>query len=256
MRGGSAGKVYLVGAGPGEVDLLTIRAHRLLTEADVVVHDRLVEPEVLALARSDAELIFVGKARANHCTPQTEINQLLVRLGRSGRTVVRLKGGDPFVFGRGGEEAAALEAAGIPYEVVPGVTAALACAAQARIPLTRRGVARGVVLVTGHTSDGKLDWDFAALARPGMTIAVYMGIAKLAELCAGLMALGRAGKTPAALIERGGTQRHRILHSRLDRLAADGAEWCRSGPVLVLIGEVVGCGNDQAAALEPDVEMA
>ncbi len=232
------GTVYLVGAGPGSVDLLTLRAYRLLREAEVIVHDRLVSDEILALAREDAARIDVGKSRGSQCLPQANINALLVRLGQEGRSVVRLKGGDPFIFGRGGEEAEALTAAGVPFEVVPGVTAALACAAQARIPLTHRGVARAVTFVTGHTQDGTLDLDFDALARPGTTLAIYMGIATLPRLRSGLLAHGLSRDTPAALIERGGTARQRVLRGTLQTVADAAPGWTTEGPVLVLIGEV------------------
>jgi uroporphyrin-III C-methyltransferase/precorrin-2 dehydrogenase/sirohydrochlorin ferrochelatase len=242
------GMVFLVGAGPGAPDLLTLRAHRLLGEADVIVHDRLVSDAVLDMARRDAERIYVGKARADHCLPQEGINALLVRLAREGRKVVRLKGGDPFVFGRGGEEAEALEAAGIDYEVVPGVTAALACAAQARIPLTHREASRALMLVTGHTKHGEPDIDFAAAARPGTTLAVYMGIATLPRLRDGLLAAGLAHTTPAALIEAGGTAHQRVLRGTLDRLVADAPDWTLAGPVLLLVGEVVGRGAALAGA--------
>ena len=235
----STGIVYLVGAGPGAADLLTVRAHRLLGEADVIVHDRLVGDEVLDMARRDAERIYVGKARANHCLSQDGINDLLVRLAREGRKVVRLKGGDPFVFGRGGEEAEALAAAGIAFEVVPGVTAALACAAQAAIPLTHRDAARTVTFATGHTKDGKLDLDFVPLARGG-TIAVYMGIVTLPLLRDGLIAAGLDPATPAALIERGGTRAQRLLEGTLDSLVSEGPDWSTGGPTLVMIGAVVG----------------
>ena len=234
-----SGIVYLVGAGPGASDLLTLRAHRLLGEADVIVHDRLIGDDVLDMARRDAERIYVGKARANHCLPQEGINDLLVRLGREGRKVVRLKGGDPFVFGRGGEEAEALAAAGVAFEVVPGVTAALACAAQAAIPLTHREAARTVTFATGHTKDGRLDLDFEQLARGG-TVAVYMGIVTLPLLRDGLFAAGMAAATPAALIERGGTRGQRLLTGTLDELVAQAVGWSTGGPTLVLIGDVVG----------------
>jgi uroporphyrin-III C-methyltransferase/precorrin-2 dehydrogenase/sirohydrochlorin ferrochelatase len=241
------GMVFLVGAGPGAPDLLTLRAHRLLGEADVIVHDRLVTDAVLDMARRDAERIYVGKVRADHCLPQDGINALLVRLAREGRKVVRLKGGDPFVFGRGGEEAEALEAAGIAYEVVPGVTAALACAAQARIPLTHRDVARAVMIVTGHTKHGEPDIDFAAAARPGTTLAVYMGIATLPRLRDGLRDAGLPRATPAALIEAGGTADQRVLRGTLDCLVNDAPSWTEGGPVLLLVGEVVGRGTGWAA---------
>jgi len=216
-----------------------LRAHRLLGEADVIVHDRLVTDEVLDLARRDATRIYVGKARANHCLPQEGINDLLVRLAREGKKVVRLKGGDPFVFGRGGEEAEALAAAGVAFEVVPGVTAALACAAQAGIPLTHREAARTVTFATGHTKDGRLDLDFETLARSG-TLAIYMGIVTLPLLRDGLQAAGMDPAVPAALIERGGTRAQRVLAGTLDELAAQAPGWSTGGPTLVMIGAVVG----------------
>ncbi len=233
-----SGIVYLVGAGPGASDLLTLRAHRLLGEADVIVHDRLIGDDVLDMARRDAERIYVGKARANHCLPQEGINDLLVRLAREGKKVVRLKGGDPFVFGRGGEEAEALAEAGIAFEVVPGVTAALACAAQAAIPLTHREAARTVTFATGHTKDGRLDLDFDQLVRGG-TIAVYMGIVTLPLLRDGLLGAGLRSDMPAALIERGGTRAQRLLKGTLDHLVEKAAGWSTGGPTLVLIGDVV-----------------
>jgi uroporphyrin-III C-methyltransferase/precorrin-2 dehydrogenase/sirohydrochlorin ferrochelatase len=244
------GMVFLVGAGPGAADLLTLRAQRLLGEADVIVHDRLVGTDVLDMARRDAERIYVGKARANHCMKQEDINALLVRLARAGRKVVRLKGGDPFVFGRGGEEAEALAAAGVRFEVVPGVTAALACAAQEAIPLTHRDVARTVTLVTGHTKDGRLDLDFAPLVRSRTTLAVYMGIVSLPQLRAGLLAAGLDPATPAALIESGGTGAHRALHGTLDTLVTRAPAWTRGGPTLVLIGEAVNRGIARARLAE------
>ena len=234
------GMVFLVGAGPGAADLLTLRAQRLLGEADVIVHDRLVTPEVLAMARRDAERIFVGKSRANHCLKQQEINALLVRLAQQGRKVVRLKGGDPSIFGRGGEEAEALAEAGIPFEVVPGITAALACAAQAGIPLTHRDAASRVTFVTGHTREGKLDLDFASLVRSRTTLAVYMGIVSLPQLRSGLLAHGLDATTAAALIERGGTADQRELRGTLDELVARAPDWSQNGPTLILIGPAVG----------------
>jgi uroporphyrin-III C-methyltransferase/precorrin-2 dehydrogenase/sirohydrochlorin ferrochelatase len=234
------GVVHLVGAGPGAADLLTLRALRLLGEADVIVHDRLVSDEVLDMARRDAERIFVGKARANHCMPQQEINALLVRLAREGKRVIRLKGGDPFIFGRGGEEVAALAEAGIHHEVVPGVTAALACAAESGIPLTHRDTARALVLVTGHTRDGKLDLDFEALARPRQTIAVYMGLSTLPEFAAGLIRAGVDPSMPAAMVEDGGTSHSRRLDGTLGCLADEARGWASGRPALIIVGEVVG----------------
>jgi uroporphyrin-III C-methyltransferase/precorrin-2 dehydrogenase/sirohydrochlorin ferrochelatase len=239
----SEGMVFLVGGGPGAADLLTLRAQRLLVEADVIVHDRLVGAEVLDMARRDAERIYVGKQRANHCLQQEDINALLVRLAREGRRVVRLKGGDPFVFGRGGEEAEALARARVAFEVVPGVTAALACAAQAGIPLTHREAARTVTLLTGHTKEGQLDVDFASLVSLGGTLAVYMGVVSLPHLRTGLFAHGLATNTPAMLIERGGTSRQRELAGTLDELVARGPAWSTQGPTLVLIGPAVARGS-------------
>jgi uroporphyrin-III C-methyltransferase/precorrin-2 dehydrogenase/sirohydrochlorin ferrochelatase len=236
------GFVQLVGAGPGAADLLTLRALRALGEADVIVHDRLVSAEVLDLARRDARRIFVGKQRALHCVPQEGINTLLIELAREGLRVVRLKGGDPFIFGRGGEEAQALAEAGIPFEVVPGVTAALGCAAQAGIPLTHRDAARMLTFVTGHTRDGKLDLDFSALARPSQTLAIYMGLATLPELRAGLLRAGLNPDTPAALIERGGSPQQRELRGSLTEITSRAPNWAGDGPVLLLVGEAVGMG--------------
>jgi len=242
------GIVHLVGAGPGAADLLTLRALRLLGEADVIVHDRLVGAPVLEAARRDAERIDVGKSGPRHSLPQDEINALLVRLGREGRKVVRLKGGDPFVFGRGGEEAEALRAAGITVEVVPGVTAALACAAQAGIPLTHRDASQSLTFVTGHTAD--LDWP--TLARSG-TLAVYMGLSALPRLRDGLLGAGLDPTTPAALVENGGRDTQRLLRGTLDSLVADAPGWAEAGPVLLLVGAVVarGAKGGQGSALDP-----
>ena len=236
------GMVFLVGAGPGAGDLLTLRAHRLLGEADVIVHDRLVGAEVLAMARRDAALIDVGKTPGMRCADQATINAKLIQLARAGRKVVRLKGGDPFIFGRGGEEAEALAQAGVAFEVVPGVTAALACAAQARIPLTHRGVARSVTLLTGHTRDGMPDLDFAAAARSGGTLAIYMGLAMLTQLRDGLLGHGVAAATPAALIENGGMRTQRTLQTTLAGIVDAAHGWGSGGPVLLLLGEAVGLG--------------
>lgn len=239
------GTVYLVGAGPGAADLLTMRAVRLLERADVIVHDRLVSEEILALANPAAERIYVGKRRAEHCLPQEGINDLLVRLAHLHGCVVRLKGGDPLIFGRGGEEAEALAAAGIEVQIVPGVTAALACAAQAGIPLTHRGVSRSVTFVTGHTKDGVLEVDFFGLARSltapgGGTVAVYMGIVTLPALAEGLAAHGLDPQIPAALIERGGSPRQRELRGTLAGIAEQAHGWSSGGPALLIIGEVAG----------------
>ncbi len=242
------GIVYLVGAGPGSADLLTLRALRLMGEADVIVHDRLVPTAVLDMARRDAERILTGKQGPRHDLPQAEINALLVRLAQAGKRVVRLKGGDPFVFGRAGEEAAALREAGIAHEVVPGVTAALACAASAGIPLTHREASRALTLVTGHARDGRLDLDFEALARPRQTLAVYMGVATLPLLQDGLIGAGMDPATPAALIEQGGTDRARSLHGTIGQIAAQAAGWAGGGPALLLVGDAVAMGAPPSAS--------
>ena len=245
------GIVHLVGAGPGAADLLTLRAHRLLGEADVIVHDRLVSADVLDMARRDARRIYVGKVRAHHCVPQDQLNDLLIELARAGQKVIRLKGGDPFIFGRGGEEAEALIAAGIRVEVVPGITAALACAAQAGIPLTHRDAARSVTFVTGHTRDGRLDLDFASLVRSQATLAVYMGLVTLPALRAGLEAHGLDPQTPAVLIERGGSSQQRELRGNLAELEAAAPGWSTAGATLVLIGPAIARGGRTTSQL-PD----
>jgi uroporphyrin-III C-methyltransferase / precorrin-2 dehydrogenase / sirohydrochlorin ferrochelatase len=223
------GTVYLVGAGPGDPDLLTIRAHRLLGSADAVVHDRLVDPRVLALASPSATLIDVGKAPGHHQLPQAEINALLVRLATTHARVVRLKGGDPFVFGRGGEEALALARAGIPFEVVPGVSAALAVPAYAGIPVTHRGRASAVTVVTGHgcedaavpvpgaVAPGSPDWD--ALARPDTTLVVLMGLANLPAIARRLQAAGRSPQTPVAVVQEGTRPDQRTVEGTLENIA-------------------------------------
>ncbi|MFI4986355.1 MAG: siroheme synthase CysG [Alphaproteobacteria bacterium] len=238
-RGTASGIVYLVGAGPGDPELLTLRAHRLLAEADVIVYDRLVDPAVLERSRRDAERIYVGKAKGCHSLSQDEINALLAALASEGKRVVRLKGGDPFIFGRGGEELEALRARGIAVEVVPGVTAALGCAAAAQIPLTHRKLARAVTFVTGHTSagDGEIDW--AALARLPGTLAIYMGVSQAATIAARLVGHGLDPSTPAAVVENGTRQGEHVVTGRLGELASLVEAHGVAGPALIVIGEVV-----------------
>jgi len=257
---GSAGAVYLVGAGPGNPDLLTLRAAKLIGEADVVVYDRLVGSGILGLARRGAQRIFVGKARAKHTLPQHEINALLVRLALEGRRVVRLKGGDPFIFGRGGEEIEALVAHGIRFEVVPGITAASGIAAYAGIPLTHRDHAHAVTFVTGHLKDGTMNLDWPALARPGQTVVVYMGLLGLPILARELIAHGLPASTPAAVIQQGTTANQRVVTGTLADLPGRAFDARLEPPTLIVVGDVVKLQSTFAwfdpAAAGPSADIA
>jgi uroporphyrin-III C-methyltransferase/precorrin-2 dehydrogenase/sirohydrochlorin ferrochelatase len=234
------GMVHLVGAGPGDPELLTLKAHRLLQTADIVVHDRLIPPEVLAMARRDAERLYVGNRRPHHGVPQEEINDRLISLARAGKSVVRLKSGDPFIFGRGGEEIDALLRAGVPVEVVPGVTAALGCAASTGVPLTHPDHAQACVFVTGHLKNGQLDLDWTMLARPRQTVVIYMGAAALPVIASQLVAHGLPASTPVALVENGTTDRERRVVGTLATIERQAAQAHFDDPTLCIVGAVVG----------------
>lgn len=246
------GVVHIVGAGPGDPELLTLKALRALQDADVIIHDRLVSLEVLDRARRDAKRIYVGKARADHSVPQDQIIQLMIAEARAGHRVVRLKGGDPFVFGRGGEELEAVRAAGIEAVVVPGVTAALACAASTGLPLTHRDHAQAVTFVTGQPKPGGQAADWARLAGPNHTLAVYMGVDQAEEIASNLLAAGRDGATPVAVIENGSRPDQRAFKGRLDDLGALVARMDLSGPALLFIGETaaLAVADDERARIE------
>jgi uroporphyrin-III C-methyltransferase/precorrin-2 dehydrogenase/sirohydrochlorin ferrochelatase len=233
-----AGSVVLVGAGPGDPGLLTLNALRALQDADVVLHDRLVSDEVLALARRDATFIPVGKAPGAHSVPQEHIHELMLTHARAGRRVVRLKGGDPFVFGRGGEELEALARHGIPFEVVPGITAALACGAYAGIPLTHRAHAQSLRIVTAHCGDSCAGLDWRSLAEPRQTLALYMGVAALSTVGEQLLRHGRAPSTPVAIVERGSRPDQRVTVVRLDELEDLAIRGDVRSPALLIVGEV------------------
>lgn len=244
-----SGTVYLTGAGPGNPDLLTLRAAHLLGGADAVVYDHLVGDGILDLCRPEAERVYVGKEAGKHTLPQQEINALLVRLARQGKSVVRLKGGDPYIFGRGGEEVEDLVAAGIPFEVVPGVTAAAGMASYAGIPLTHRDHAQSCVFVTGHLKDGSLDLDWDALARPRQTVAIYMGVGSLAEICRQMVAHGLPATTPAALVRRATLPDQKVVAADLATLAERAAAAGIHPPALIVIGSVVSL-RDRLAWME------
>jgi uroporphyrin-III C-methyltransferase / precorrin-2 dehydrogenase / sirohydrochlorin ferrochelatase len=233
------GEVYLVGAGPGDPELLTLRALKLMQRAEIALYDNLISPAVLELLPPTAERIYVGKRRADHAMRQEEINTLLVSYAKAGKRVLRLKGGDPFIFGRGGEEIDTLSANGVPFEVVPGITAALGVAAYAGIPLTHRDHAQSCVFVTGTLKEGGMDLDWPALARPRQTIVVYMGLPGLHVLCAELVRHGLAATTPAAIVQQGTIATQRVVTGTLRTLPGRAERATLHGPTLIIVGDVV-----------------
>jgi uroporphyrin-III C-methyltransferase / precorrin-2 dehydrogenase / sirohydrochlorin ferrochelatase len=233
------GEVYLIGAGPGDPELLTFKALRLLQQADVIVYDRLVSIEVLDMARRDAEKINVGKQRNNHSLPQESINQLLIDLALAGKRVARLKGGDPFIFGRGGEEIESLIQRGITFQVVPGITAAAGCASYAGIPLTHRDHAQSCTFVTGHLKNGSVNLDWQQLSRPNQTVVIYMGLAGLATMCRSLIEHGCPANHPIAVIQEGTTQNQRVLIGTLADIPNRVEQAEMTPPTLIIVGTVV-----------------
>jgi len=233
------GEVYLVGAGPGDPDLLTFRALRLMQKADVVLYDNLVSKPILEMTRRDAQRIFVGKQRGDHTLPQEEINELLVRIAKEGKRVLRLKGGDPFIFGRGGEEIEELAEHGIPFQVVPGITAASGVSTYAGIPLTHRDHAQSCVFVTGHLKEGGLDLDWEKLAVPNQTLVVYMGLQGLETLCSNLIAHGLSPDTPIAIVQHGTRPTQRVVCGTLATLPQNPEVAELQAPTLIIVGGVV-----------------
>jgi uroporphyrin-III C-methyltransferase/precorrin-2 dehydrogenase/sirohydrochlorin ferrochelatase len=233
------GRVYLVGAGPGDPELLTLRAVRLLQKADVIVYDNLVSPGVLEFVAPTAERIYAGKRRNEHTLRQEQINTLIVKLAKEGKQVVRLKGGDPFIFGRGGEEMQTLAAAGVAFEVVPGVTAASGVASYAGIPLTHRDYAQTCLFVTGHLKNGTAELDWPSLVRLNQTVVIYMGLGGLPEICRQMMAHGASPELPIAVVQDGSLPTQKVVTGTLSNMAERVAQAALKSPSLILIGEVV-----------------
>lgn len=233
------GKVWLIGAGPGDPDLLTVKAARLISKADVLVYDHLVGDGIMDLARPDAQKIYAGKEASKHTLPQDSINQLLVDLAQEGLSVIRLKGGDPFIFGRGGEELETLAISGIPFEVIPGVTAASGCAAYSGFPLTHRDHAQAVTFVTGHLKDGTVNLDWPALARPKKTVVFYMGIGAAEEICRQMIIHGLPAETPSAVVCNGTRRDQRTILATLGTLPQRIIEEGIEPPALIVVGSVV-----------------
>lgn len=233
------GAVYLVGAGPGDPELLTLRALRIIGEADVLVYDHLVSQPILDLARPEAERLYAGKERGNHSVPQDDLNLLLVKLAKQNKRVVRLKGGDPYTFGRGGEEVETLKEHGVPFEVVPGITAAAGVAAFAGIPLTHRNYAQACVFVTGHLKDGSMNLNWSALAQPNQTVVFYMGLKGLAVICDNLIRHGRSPDTPMALVQQATTPRQKEFIGTLGSMLKVIENQEIKAPTLIVVGEVV-----------------
>ena len=233
------GEVYLVGTGPGDPDLLTFRALRLMQQADVVLYDRLIGEGILNLVRRDASRIYVGKMKKDHAVPQEEISEMLIRLAKEGNRVLRLKGGDPFVFGRGGEEIATLADNGVNFQVIPGVTAANGCASYAGIPLTHRDHAQGYIVVTGHEKDGELNLNWDSLIQPRQTVVIYMGLTSLGMITDGFMSHGGDPTLPAAVIENGTRAGQRVITGTLETLAEKASDADIRSPALIIIGSVV-----------------
>lgn len=233
------GKVYLIGAGPGDPDLLTMKAHRLLLSADVVLYDRLVGAEIIAMIPETAEKLYVGKAKSLHSLPQDEINSLLAKKAKEGKVVVRLKGGDPFIFGRGGEELEELVEEQVPFEVVPGVTAAAGCAAYAGIPLTHRDYAQSVRFLTGHLKDGTTELPWEELVHPAQTLVIYMGLTGLESISQSLIRFGMKPSMPVAVVEKGTSAEQRVFTSTIKDIHQVVLDNEVKSPALLIIGEVV-----------------